>query len=111
YPHRLIEIGRVSEFLRLAREAKCTDIVLIGTVLRPNPLRMRIDWGMVKLLPRLLAVFRGGDNHLLTGVGQLFEQHGFRLLGAHEVAPEILVPEGTLARHVPSPQDSADIAL
>ena len=36
---------------------------------------------------------------------------GFRLLGAHEVAPDILVPEGALGRAQPSERDHADIAL
>ena len=58
----------------------------------------------------MLAAFRGGDDHLLSGIGDRFEQHGFRLLGAHEVAPEILVPEGALGRAQPSERDRADIA-
>jgi DUF1009 family protein len=39
------------------------------------------------------------------------EREGFRVLGAHEVAPEILVPEGTLGRVPASDRDRADIAL
>ena len=41
----------------------------------------------------------------------MFEQQGFRLLGAQEVAPEILMPEGALGRARPSERDRADIAL
>jgi DUF1009 family protein len=40
----------------------------------------------------------------------LFEDHGFRILGAHEVAPEILVPEGPIGTLGPSERDRADIA-
>ena len=36
---------------------------------------------------------------------------GFRLLGAHEVAPDILIPEGALGRVQASDRDHADIAL
>jgi DUF1009 family protein len=43
-------------------------------------------------------------------VARIFEDHGFRLLGAHEVAPEILVPDGVFGTHKPSAPDSADIA-
>jgi UDP-2,3-diacylglucosamine hydrolase len=63
-----------------------------------------------KLLPRLYRLFRGGDDHLLSGLGRLFEENGFRMLGAHEVAPEILMPEGSLGRCHPSERDRADIA-
>ncbi len=63
------------------------------------------------LMPRIAAAFRGGDDHLLSSIARLFEREGFRLLGAHEVAPEILVPEGTLGRVPASERDRADIAL
>jgi len=60
-------------------------------------------------LPHIIASLRGGDDHLLTTVGRVFEHYGFRVLGAHQVAPEILVPAGALGRHRPSAQDEADI--
>ena len=66
---------------------------------------------VLMLMPRIAAAFRGGDDHLLSGIARLFEREGFRLLGAHEVAPEILVPEGTLGRVPASERDRADIAL
>ena len=40
----------------------------------------------------------------------MLEDQGFRLLGAHEVAPEILMPEGPLGAKRPSARDEADIA-
>ena len=41
----------------------------------------------------------------------IFEEQGFRLVGAHEVAPEILVPEGAMRRAaLPAERDRKDIA-
>src|SRR5262249_22327011 len=45
-----------------------------------------------------------------SNLARLFEERGFRLLGAHEVAPEILMPDGQIGRHEPSARDRADIA-
>jgi hypothetical protein len=78
---------------------------------RPSIWQVRPDLKGLRSLPRVLAAFRGGDNHLLSSMGKIFEEDGFRLLGAHEVAPEILVPEGALGRAQASEHDSADIAL
>ena len=36
----------------------------------------------LRLMPQLVQLYRGGDDHLQSGLGRLFEQHGFRLLGA-----------------------------
>ena len=63
------------------------------------------------VLPRIIRAFAGGDDHLLTRICSIVEDRGFRLLGAHEVAPEILVPLGQLGRHAPSERDRADIAV
>ncbi|HVY57615.1 MAG TPA: UDP-2,3-diacylglucosamine diphosphatase LpxI [Xanthobacteraceae bacterium] len=110
YPHHWIAVAQVGRFFRLARAEGCRDVVLIGSLVRPPARALRLDWGALRLLPRILRAYRGGDDHLLSRVGKILEEHGFRLLGAHEVAPEILVPEGALARREPGPRDRADIA-
>jgi DUF1009 family protein len=111
FTHHWIYIGQVGKFLRLARAAGCRDLVFIGNLVRPSIWQVHPDLVGLSFLTRTLAAFRGGDNHLLSGMGKLMEQEGFRLLGAHEVAPEILVPEGSLARAQASERDRADIAL
>ena len=110
-PHEWLYVGQVGRFFRLARAAGCHDIVLIGSVVRPAFWQLRLDLRTLIALPRLALAFRGGDNHLLSLIGRLVEGHGFRMVGAHEIAPEILVPEGNLGRCQPTERDRADIAL
>jgi len=110
YPHHFIELGQYGRFRRLAIEAGCREFVMIGKVLRPALRQIRFDWPTIRHLPGILAMFRGGDGHLLSTLGRMFEAEGFRLLGAHEVAPEILMPQGALGRRMPSDRDRADIA-
>jgi UDP-2,3-diacylglucosamine hydrolase len=110
YPHHWAWLGDFGWFLRTARAAACRDVVFIGTMLRPKLWQLRPDLTTLSYLPTVVRLLRGGDDHLLSGIGRVFEDKGFRLLGAHQVAPEILVPEGTLGRHAPSERDRADIA-
>jgi DUF1009 family protein len=111
FPHHWIYIGQIGKFLRLAHAAGCRDLVFIGSLVRPSIWQVHPDLVGLSFLPRVLTAFRGGDNHLLSGMGKIVEQEGFRLLGAHEVAPEILVPEGTLGSAQASERDRADITL
>jgi DUF1009 family protein len=97
--------------MRLARAANCRDVVFIGSLVRPSLWRVRFDFKTLLMLPRIVAAFRGGDDYLLSRVGRFFEESGFRVLGAHEVAPQILLPEGALGRAQASERDRADIAL
>lgn len=105
---RLAQFGRLS---RLARREGCRDVVFIGALTRPAITQLRFDLTTLRLLPRIIRAFRGGDNHLLSHAARIVEHLGFRLVGAHEVAPEILVPEGQLGRHAPSERDHADIGI
>jgi len=110
YPHYWAALGQFGAFCRLARREGCQDVVLIGTMVRPAIWQIRPDLKTLRLLPRIFGIFRGGDDYLLKGVAAIFEEHGFRLLGAHAVAPEILMPEGALGRERPTERDNADIA-
>jgi UDP-2,3-diacylglucosamine hydrolase len=109
--HYWVYVGQIGRFLRLARAEGCRDVVFIGALVRPRIWQTRPDLVGLSVLPKVLAAFRGGDDHLLTGMGKLLEAEGMRLVGAHEVAPEILVPEGVLNRTRPSPVNETDIAF
>jgi DUF1009 family protein len=110
YPHHWVGFGQFGAFCRLAAREGCRDVVFIGSVVRPAIWQIRPDIKTLALVPRIFAMFRGGDDHLLTGIAKIFEQHGFRLIGAHQIAPDILMPEGLLGRAAPTEGDRADIA-
>src|SRR5712671_6918302 len=110
YRHHWAAVGQFGWFCRLARGEGCRDVVFIGSMVRPAIWQIRPDFKTLRLLPRIFGIFRGGDDHLLKGVAAIFEEHGFHLLGAHAVAPEILMPEGILGRERPGERDRSDIA-
>lgn len=109
WPHVWIPIGRFGLLTREMRRRGCRDVVFIGNVLRPRIRNIRFDWTTLTLLPRVIHMMRGGDDHLLTSLGRLFEENGFRLLGAHEVAPEILMPAGQIGSIRVSTEEMDDI--
>jgi UDP-2,3-diacylglucosamine hydrolase len=109
YPHHWMWLGQFGRIFRFARREGCRDLVFVGGVIRPSILQLRLDWGTVMQMPLVIRSFRGGDDHLLSGVGRLFEGGGFRVLGAHEVAPEITAPTGVLGRHRPDADIDSDI--
>jgi len=109
YQHHWASYGQFGWFCRVARAEGCRDVVFVGSLVRPSLRQLRPDFKTIRLLPRIVQMFRGGDDHLLSGVASIFEEHGFHLIGAHEIAPEILMPEGPLGRHRPGSRDQSDI--
>jgi UDP-2,3-diacylglucosamine hydrolase len=110
YAHHWIAIGQAGRLFRLAKAEDCREVLFIGTVLRPPIKDLRLDWHTIRLMPRVIRFFRGGDDKLLSGVAGVAESGGLRVVGVKDVAPELFVPEGVLGRHQPSDRDHTDIA-
>jgi UDP-2,3-diacylglucosamine hydrolase len=110
YAHHWIAIGQAGRFFRLAKAESCREVLFIGTVLRPPIKDLRLDWHTIRLMPRVIRFFRGGDDKLLSGVAGVAESGGLRVVGVKDVAPELFVPEGVLSRHHPTDRDHSDIA-
>jgi DUF1009 family protein len=111
YPHHWVRIGSLGRFCRTARREGCRDLVFIGSIVRPSLWQIWPDPMMMRVMPRAIAAFRGGDDHLMSSIAKFFEELGFRPIGAHEIAPEILVPEGAAGRFKPSDRNLADVTL
>ena len=110
FRYHWISIGQIGRLTRLLRSENCRDLVFIGTLVRPALSEIRLDWGTLRVIPHVLAAFRGGDDHLLSGIGGIFERDGFRMVGIKDVAPELLMPEGCLTRASPDENAAVDIA-
>ena len=110
FRHHWISVGQVGKAVRLFRAENCRDLVFIGALVRPALSEIRLDWGTLRVIGRVLAAFRGGDDHLLSGIGRILEQDGFRMVGIRDVAPDLLMPEGCVTRKVPDESAAADIA-
>src|SRR5665213_727693 len=110
YRHHWISVGQVGRAEKLFRAENCRELVFIGTLVRPGLSEIRLDWTTLRIMRRVLAAFRGGDDHLLSGIGRILEQDGFRMVGIRDVAPDLLVPQGYLTRSAPDANALNDIA-
>ena len=110
FRHHWISVGAFGRAEKLFRAENCRDLVFIGTLVRPALSEIRLDWGTLRVVSRVVAAFRGGDDHLLSGIGRILEQDGFRMVGIKDVAPDLLMPEGCITLKSPDENAAADIA-
>lgn len=111
FPHDWVRLGQLGHLIGALRKAGCEDVVIIGTLRRPNIWKSGIDLGFFRHLPTILSLTReGGDDSLLKRVVRFFEGQGFRVRGAHEIAPSLVAPSGPLGSIAPEPEAEGDIA-
>src|SRR3954468_5167330 len=98
FRHHWISIGQLGRLAKLLHAENCRDLVFIGALVRPALSEIRLDWKTLRAMSSVLKAFRGGDDHLLSSVGRILEQDGFRMVGVKDAAPDLLMPEGCLTR-------------
>jgi DUF1009 family protein len=108
FPHHWQKWGQLGRLIDLLR-AHGTEVVIVGSVSgRPDFKSIGLDLGTAKLLPEILSVLAGGDDSVLSGAVKLLEKRGFKVLGAHEVARNLVAEAGCLTRRQPNDKERAD---
>lgn len=108
-PHRWGRVGAINEAIDILKAENVDTLVLAGSVRRPGLLEMKPDWRTLQVFARL-GRSALGDDTLLRAVASEFEKEGFKLVGAHEIEPQLITPEGVLTKKALSPENAADLA-
>jgi DUF1009 family protein len=91
---RLETFGSLLESLR-ARGV--TRLCMAGAMRRPEVEPARIDAATAPLVPRLMAAMAKGDDGTLREIVAIIEEAGIAVVGAAEIAPDLLPEAGVLA--------------
>ncbi len=111
FPHTWIKWGEIGKMFSALDKNGCGDLVIIGGVNRPDLANVKFDLGALKTLPFLLSLGKGGDDHVLSRIVRFFENKGYRVHGAGDVAPELLAGVGRLGDKAPSVEEKADMDM
>jgi len=108
FPHTEVRLGAAGKMLSELRAHYVRDVVMAGGVRRPSLLEMRPDWRGALFLAKLGAKSIGDDT-MLSAISEAFREEGFRVIGAHELATDILTPEGLIGHKAPDDEMQEDI--
>lgn len=110
FAHQFYRLGAAGAMIKAFRDHGCKDLVMIGPVKRPSFLSLRPDAEGARLLARIGKAAFLGDDGLLAVIVAVLSEEGFRILGAHEILHDVMVPQGLLTKTAPDAQAMADIA-
>lgn len=104
--------GALGKMVSSFKSRNITDLVIVGSVTRPDIKAIKPDLGFFRSLPRIFKIVTaGGDDSVLRKVIGFFESHGFRVLGVPDVAPELLIGKGAFGNQSAGHEDFKDIAV
>jgi DUF1009 family protein len=107
--HVALRLGAAGTAIKRLRAEGCETLVLAGWVRRPSLSELRPDWWAVKFFAASGADALGDDG-LLKALLRALEKEGFNVIGADEIVPELLMPEGVVGSIEPAPEMQTDIA-
>lgn len=85
-------------------------VTLAGGLSRPSPAALAGAFSAVRNRDEIARLVARGDDNLLRGVVGLIEERGFRVVGVHDLAPELLASAGVYGTRGPKPEAEAEIA-
>lgn len=109
-PHHWLPLGKVGHAIGLLREAKVTELIMVGKVNRPTLSHLKLDRKGLQLLSLIAKERAFSDNAIFSKIAHFFEQQKFKIVGIKEVADTLLAPLGVMGKYQPSPKDHQDIA-
>ncbi|WP_223421150.1 LpxI family protein [Tateyamaria pelophila] len=110
-PDITFRIEHLGTLLSTLKSAAVTDVCLCGSIDRPRLDLDKVDTATAPLLPVLAGAVASGEDSALRAVIGIFEQAGFGVRAAHDLAPDLLPPAGLLTS-APVPQEAgSDVAL
>lgn len=111
FPLTNVGWAEIGGMLRALRRAGATELVIVGSVRRPDLKAIKPDLGFFLNLPAITRVIATtGDDGVLSGVVRFFENKGFKVVSPIDLAPALLVGEGPLGAVRADAHDMADIA-
>jgi UDP-2,3-diacylglucosamine hydrolase len=108
FPHTWVTWGSVNAILATLKRESDGTMMIAGSVSRPDLMRVKPDFGLIRHLPKVLAMLRGGDDAVLTRLIRFFESQGLTVSGVAEIAPELIVGPGRLGAAVPPSASTED---
>lgn len=110
FEHKTMRLEEAGDLRGLLRRAGVSHVVLAGGIgRRPNLRSYKISLGLLAALPRLARGLSRGDDGLLKLIIAHIEAAGIKVVGAHEIVPDILAVEGPMSGIKPLDDDWRDL--
>ncbi|PRY80505.1 hypothetical protein CLV80_101360 [Yoonia maritima] len=107
-PDITFRMEHLGSFLADLQARGVTQICMAGAVRRPQIDPSQIDAATMPLVPKVQAALTQGDDGALRIIITILEEHGFKVMAAHDVARDLLPRSGVLTKTGPASDHTVD---
>ncbi len=107
-PDITIRLGEGGTATREMKKRGITKMTMVGAIGHPNFSDIRPDWWSMKIVAKVMMSDRGYST-LFDALLREIEKKGFKVVGAHELCPDLVLQKGTVTKTKPNKQDWKNI--
>jgi DUF1009 family protein len=108
---QVVDLLDLQRMTRILDEWRPSAVTFVGAVGRPRPSAFLNTIAALRNRRELAPLMAKGDDSLLRSAVAFFEERGYLVVGAHELAPELLAAPGLLTRAAPGGMESRAIEI
>jgi len=101
-------ISQFSKIVETLKKNNCKEVILAGKVTRPRIEDIRIDFSIMKILPKIILSLKKGDSHALDFVINYLNQMNMKVVSCTKYLPELLA-ENFVNKFKLTKQDLRDV--
>ncbi len=109
--HAVVDLLDIKKILATLDAWRPSLVTLAGAVSRPGFSALLGAYSLVRNRQEVRDVVARGDDQMLRGAVRLLEDHGHKVVGAHELAPDLVVSRELRGRIEPGDEDRHAIAM
>ena len=101
-------ISQFSKIVETLKKNNCKEVILAGKVTRPRIEDIKIDFSIMKILPKIILSLKKGDSHALDFVINYLNQMNMKVVSCTKYLPELLA-ENFVNKFKLTKQDLRDV--
>ncbi len=109
--HANADLLDLKTILTTLDEWKPRAVTLVGAVRRPGFAALLGAYSALRNMQEVKEVITRGDDQVLRGAVMLIEERGHRVVGAHELAPDLVASRSLSGTYQPSEDDWQSVAV
>lgn len=111
YECRHFHIGQVGEVIKYFNEQNVQEIILVGTIERPEFTKIKVDLKGSKLLAKIMKNKIIGDDNALKTACLFLEEHNFRVISPIDILQLTDYDSALVTVNCPNSRDERDIEV